>query len=243
MTARDNQRSKVYKAERIIEEPGGTMTIGECQALVDKVLASSYVARKFPDRIGRLRQYGITVVAGKGGGRAWSSPANPYRNDYSRAIDWERDRIADGLPRSTYVITLGTWARQPVVVLHEIAHHLAGCHHSHDHVFANTMLTLVSYFVGADAGATLKASFKEHRVRIRPKATRTLTPEQKAAAIANLQAARTGPVAPKVETFDATLVDYFDCVQCHHLLELTRFPTTRTKGIREARCRACRDAR
>lgn len=191
---RDSQRSKVYAAERVIEKgvrggsvrgrydltPGGEvvwftpMSIEECQAMVDKVLASPYTARKFPKRIDNLRRHGIHVEYGKGGGQANIGYDGP-------------------------VIRLGVWARQPSIILHEMAHLLVGLHHQHDHEFAAGMLTLVRFFMGAEEGDKLKASYRDHKVRFRPKRTRTITPEQRQAAIDRLAMARATKAAKAQE--------------------------------------------
>jgi putative metallohydrolase (TIGR04338 family) len=136
------------------------MTIDECQALVDKILASRYVARRYDDTMRHITMRGgIHVRPGRNGGHA----------------------TVDYAPGGYFgaVIGLGLWARQPVVVIHEVAHHLTGLWHQHDHHFAATMLDLTRHFMGADPAATLAASYKEHGVRTRPKATRTMTPQQR----------------------------------------------------------------
>lgn len=212
----------MYAAERCIQKPHGTdtMSIEACQALVDKIIASPYTARKFPDRQPALKRKGIKVYRTHGGGHAshgWSGPE----------------------------IYLGVWARQPVVVIHEVAHHLAGSYHAdgaHGHAFANAMLVLVRFFIDTETGDTLKASYKQHRVRTRPKVKRIMTDAQRAAAIANLRPAPAS-TAPAIPTWQPTAGDQLhQCIECRRLLPDTKYPTTRTPGVREARCRQCRDA-
>lgn len=65
-------------------------------------------------------------------------------------------------------VTLPPWARTEHIILHEIAHSLVpdSCA-DHGPEFAATLLTLVRYAMGAEHAATLRASYKEHRVRYR----------------------------------------------------------------------------
>lgn len=84
------------------------------------------------------------------------------------------------------------------VVLHEMAHlayadrhpDFDGDRRSHGWVFCDVYLRLVSRFLGVGNAAALKKRFKDGKVQFRPKRTRTLTPEQRAAAAARLAAAR-----------------------------------------------------
>jgi putative metallohydrolase (TIGR04338 family) len=166
MSVRDNQKSRVYAAERaskLERHKSEAMSIAECQAYVDKVLRSAYVMRKYPTRSGEPRR--IHVEHGRGGGYATAG--------------WNGS-----------IISLGVWARQPVVILHELAHHIAGLSHSHDWKFAGVFLDLVRHFMGAEAGDTLKAEYKEARVRYRQPVKRPITPERRAALVEQLAAAR-----------------------------------------------------
>ena len=60
----------------------------------------------------------------------------------------------------------------------------------HHWPFVYVYLKLVSRFMGAATAKELKASFKKHGVRAKPKRTRNLTPEQREAAVARLAEAR-----------------------------------------------------
>lgn len=65
-------------------------------------------------------------------------------------------------------VTLPPWARTEHIILHEMAHSLVpdSCA-DHGPEFAATLLTLVRYAMGAEHAATLRASYKEHRVKYR----------------------------------------------------------------------------
>ena len=141
MKQRDNQKAKVYKAERILQDHKSSMkpmTIGECQKFVNRVLARKAIIKIYGKRY-------IAVERGKGGGRA------------------------SGSAYSGRVITLGVWARQPVVILHEIAHHLAGLDAEHGPHYASVMLKLVRSVLGKEAYETLLGSYAYNRVRVEGK--------------------------------------------------------------------------
>lgn len=65
-------------------------------------------------------------------------------------------------------VTLPPWARTEHIILHEVAHSLVP-HDAADHgpEFAATLLTLVRYAMGAEHAATLRESYREHRVKYR----------------------------------------------------------------------------
>jgi len=141
MKQRDNQKARVYKAERILQDHKSSMkpmTIGECQKFVNRVLARKAIIKIYGKRY-------IAVEKGKGGGRA------------------------SGSAYSGRVITLGVWARQPVVILHEIAHHLAGLDAEHGPHYASVMLKLVRSVLGKEAYETLLGSYAYNRVRVEGK--------------------------------------------------------------------------
>lgn len=230
-SSRDSQKSKVYDAERrsgLQRQHGvNTLTIAQCQAMIDRALASKYLADRYPKAFERLRREGITVVATHGGGRA----------------GYDVTEAEDGRRYFGPVIRLGVWARQEIVVWHELAHHIAGLGAGHGWRFTEVQLVLVRRFMGVDAHDALKAAFVVGRVRFRaPRKPRTLTPEQRAVAIANLTAARrTDSPVHRNTWHPADSFDRFTCEVCGRDRVATKFPTTRTRGERECRCRDCRD--
>ncbi|MGA1036654.1 MAG: hypothetical protein ACO3VQ_02465 [Ilumatobacteraceae bacterium] len=150
------------------------MSIEECQQYVDKIISSKYVQRTWNLR-GTER---VRVYAGRGGGKAYHSLFGAGH------------------------ITLGVWARQEAIVIHEVAHLLAGGTR-HNWQFCETYLKLVRHFMGKEAHDRLKASFKQHRVKYtKPRQKRVLSPEQKAILVeraAKARAVRQANLAKKVD--------------------------------------------
>lgn len=141
MRPRDNQKQRLYRAERILQDPKSSMkvmTIPECQKFVNRVLARKSIIKTYGKRY-------ITVEYGKGGGRA------------------------SGGFFSGRVIRLGVWARQPAVILHEITHHLAGFENQHGPEFATVMLDLVRRVLGKEAHEKLLASYAYQGVKVKGK--------------------------------------------------------------------------
>jgi putative metallohydrolase (TIGR04338 family) len=141
MKTRDTQKARVYRAERILQDHKSSM----------KPMTITE-CQKFVNRVLArqliIKSYGkryIAVERGKGGGRA------------------------SGTYYSGRVITLGVWARQPAVILHEIAHHLAGLDAEHGPHYAAVMLKLVRAVLGKEAHEKLLGSYAYHRVRVEGK--------------------------------------------------------------------------
>lgn len=182
MKVRDTQRSKLYKSER-----------AALQSFSLPLPAVADVAQYLEKQ----------------------SKRQPLQNRYGAAVDvtnWKL-RVADGrgcrraLAYGTYQIAIPLWARQDWVVLHEWAHiihnrlsargTLNGSRTSelrggaaHGWQYAAIYLDLVHFCMGKEAADALKAAFKDHKVRFRPKRTRTVTPEQIARLAAMRVAAR-----------------------------------------------------
>lgn len=136
---RDSQRSKLYAAERDTrgEHAGRSYkTIDQCQAFADHVTKAAWTKKHMP----ALALYRRTVQHGGG--------ASYARTDH-------------------YTIWLPAWARCDMVILHELAHCFVTSHRyaHHGREFAHAFLRLVRRFIGRDAHAALRQSFRTHRVR------------------------------------------------------------------------------
>lgn len=164
MKPRDTQRSRVYAAENEFRR-----VIGD---------------KQFHEQLGYL-MFVEKVERSK-----W------FRQKYgARAFEVKdgRGRTSAGAWGSRH-ITLPKWARTPVVILHEIAHCVT--HTEHDSVaghgweYVAIFLDLVRHFLGVEAHGKFRTILKQHRVRMRAK--RVMSPEQKAAMVARLAPYRKG---------------------------------------------------
>lgn len=166
-TERDTQKSRVYKSDKaLIKLAKPLTTVKDIEKFADRLFTMKRLAHKYPFAIRR----GAPVVK-----------------------DGRGQRRATG---GSHAISIPIWARNEAVVLHELAHaisdrqygvHVAG----HGWQFASTYLDLAKWMMGQDAHSTLKAAFKQNKVRFKPpRAKRELTPEQRAVLVVRLQAAR-----------------------------------------------------
>ncbi len=140
---RDNQRSRLYKAERVLNK-------------LSKRLEKVDDMKRFVDRLRKratiVRRYGVelktSIFIGDGRGK----------------------RNAGGDSRGIY---MPLWSRTEYIVLHEMAHCIACRRYgryniaAHGREFAAVYVDLVRYMLGKEAADTLKASFREHRVKFR----------------------------------------------------------------------------
>lgn len=171
---RDSQRSKLYEAERVLDDfistEWGPGQVAEMQDWVDALLDSKWWTRRYGERF-------IEVTSGAGQRRALAKTRTDGWFSYKRKI---------GLP---------LWARKDWVVLHELAHHATDFKHGFDQVaahgreFARIYVELVGHVMGKPAADALKVSFKEHSVKY-SKPRKPMTPAQREAAAARLAAAR-----------------------------------------------------
>lgn len=177
VSERDSQRQRVYDAEK--EAFAGELLIEDW----DFTATVAYVRR---------------VCASK----TWAKLRR--RSDPpERAPDVLPGREGDRPSGWAGGVTLPPLARKRWLILHELAHSAAPIVAQHDWMFCDTYLKLVSRFLGREAAAKLKAAFKKHRVRFRPKSKRTPTPERRAqlskqgqmlAAARKIMAKNTAPV-------------------------------------------------
>lgn len=167
---RDSQRQKLYNAEHSTP----TWKAGHAEPFTDLKDVERYVKRVIRSKFWDQQVNGRCHVPRIGDGRG-------RRSAYGNSGE----------------VVFPRWARFPMVILHELAH-TAICrthHHSrvaaHGHEFAAMFLKLVSRFMGTQVHDELKASFKAHGVRFRPKRKRVMTEEQRQVLRARLANART----------------------------------------------------
>lgn len=166
-TMRDSQRQKVYDSEEPVDRGCTFVSVDECQAYVDRVLARKRLQRKFP----RLPK---KIVVHHGGG---NRRATAYQDLGQRMIK---------LPR---------WARSEMVILHEVAHHVAdssdGQRWGHNWKFCQVYLVLLREMMGVGTERALRDQFRVRRVRYtEPRPKRVMSAEQREMAAGRLAAAR-----------------------------------------------------
>jgi len=167
MRVRDTQRSKLYRAEAVLHKWKKPLPAVEDVAVyADKVFGSKRVRAAFP---------------------------NAALHDTPRVKDGRGIRNAKG---GRFFISIPRWARNDVVVLHELAHTITqrvwpiNCA-GHGWQYCQTFLKLVLYMIGREAHDAFKAEMKATRVRFRPpRKSVPLSPERREQMIAVLAAAR-----------------------------------------------------
>lgn len=156
---RDTQRSKVYAAETKFRNMNFEPQLFSDAKLDQIWLCQNYVNRVLEQQWFRARfgERQITVEPGRNVGMAYGSRK----------------------------ITLGVWARQQTVILHEIAHCVAPHDVRHGAEFAGIYLFLIKQVYGAEAAKALRDCYKEFRVKTNnkalPKPKKVLTAKQKVA--------------------------------------------------------------
>lgn len=147
--ARDSQRSKLYAAERAAfpdlfasHKAGEQLTWEETQAFVRSVLDDprwcKYIKRRHSSRV---TSTGFVIKDGRG-------------------TSWARGGVNH--------INLPRWARNKIVICHELAHTACPPTHviqPHGRDFASTYLKIVELFMGWDDRMKLVRAFSKHRVR------------------------------------------------------------------------------
>lgn len=163
---RDNQRQKVYDSEHGVDHGKTFVTVEECQAYVDRVLTRKRLQTKFS-------RFPKQIEVHPGVGRRIACAQVLY---------------------GMRVIKLPKWARTELVILHEIAHHVAqtdGRDWAHSWKFCHIHLALVREMMGREVETALRSEFRQRRVRYtEPRTKRPLSEEQRVAAADRLAAAR-----------------------------------------------------
>jgi putative metallohydrolase (TIGR04338 family) len=150
---RDNQKSRHYAAERFLYDAGKT------------VIKTG--SKNFPELTFNLTK------------QSSIHDCQSYLNIICDQF-WFRQRFGErkiyiesgrnvGTAYGTRRITLGTWARNEAVILHELAHCLTP-NTKHGAEFSGVFLFLVKNAFGADIAKQLRESYKTHRVKYNNKA-------------------------------------------------------------------------
>lgn len=143
---RDSQRARLYRAERgRLGEPSvhapPTMTMTEIRRWVGRLTRSSWWRRRFP---------GCRYIAVRDG-RGRRSAAGQNCGHFG-------------------VIKLPRWARNPLVVLHEVAHAVQPRRTAaHGPEFARIYLDLVRRWIGPRTAVRLNTAMRRERVLLAPR--------------------------------------------------------------------------
>lgn len=150
-TLRDNQRSRLYAAERAAFDYAKTApdfkTLDECEEFLNKFISGKVFQRHFP----YVKHWKIVLRSGRG----------------SRTALADR-RVIDGV--ECHCITLPKWSRRKSVILHELAHHINDAENrdvpyaAHGWQYAEIFLDLVRRGIGVEAQKALKNEFKARKV-------------------------------------------------------------------------------
>lgn len=149
--ARDTQRQKVYNAQSVLIEKDLTSVIGA------RILHSAPKVKSTGNVTITACQAYVDNIAG----RAWFQRRwGTRRFTMLHKVHGQANYGGDGR------ITLPPWARNEVIILHEMAHSLIPADAAwHGPEFASILLFLVERVLGKDAKAMLLAEFRTRRVR------------------------------------------------------------------------------
>lgn len=167
---KDSQRQKVYNAEASVftYSPwtrGKTFKSDEeVQAYMDRVTQSKWWKKRWNRyaRYNTLRPQRVLLTDNRRGF------GHPHAFEYQTI----------GVCR--LYVRIPVKSRNEHVVLHELAHHLAGVRFKHHWQFTAALLELIRNKMGKEIHDKLKGSFRFRRVKHKaPKAKRIYTPEQR----------------------------------------------------------------
>lgn len=171
----DSQRAKVYRAENpMMTHRIHWDSIDDAQAWLDEKLGSAYLRRKY----GRMVQVSKETV--ERDGKRITTIVEERRVPRITVLPGIGKRNAHGDPWRR-AIQLPRWAREPQILLHELAHVLTPSSAiPHGWEFCETYLDLVRHIMGKQHADELKRNFRQQRVRFtKPRAKRVLTEAQK----------------------------------------------------------------
>jgi putative metallohydrolase (TIGR04338 family) len=160
---RDNQMSKVYKAENIVMDV--LNRVAQTEARTFDFYGSHLVIpdeRKFGD-IDSVQRYVDQVLRLNWVRDTWPTlAAQPVKVRARKGAAWATYRLGVmSVPDHKQGVS---WAMREMVVLHELSHHLARGGESHGVQFVSTYLHLVKELVGDEVGLILTDAFAQHGV-------------------------------------------------------------------------------
>lgn len=164
-TPADRQRTRVYDAENLVHR----LLDRSAEFPIVEIAGSRVtlpVERRFGD-LSSVQRYVIRVLALPTVRRRWERAGVEVtvRERHGRAAaHYERDGSVIAVPGATRG---SRWALRELVVLHELAHHLAEDDEvAHGPAFTARLIDLVELVVGPEASFLLRVTFAENGVRV-----------------------------------------------------------------------------
>lgn len=170
-TPRDSQKQRLYHAQRlanIYQSVDNAMTLKESQKFVNKVISHQGTRKLYEKYKFTFDNYPAEIIVESSSG---SHATMRFRGN--------------GIVR---LIRLNTFGRNKFTILHEIAHHLTWGREAHGPEFADTLISLVSKYLGKDEATKLKNAFNEKRVKVMTKSGKARVPRKQEISSAKLVA-------------------------------------------------------
>jgi putative metallohydrolase (TIGR04338 family) len=162
---RDQQRAKVYAAEHLVHRMFDRSATSPAVEIAGSRLTLP-PERRFGDLDG-VRTYTDRVLALNWVRRSWPRAAIPVRvreRSGARQAHYEREGACMAVPTRR---TGSDWALRELVILHELAHHLADDGEvPHGGRFVDRLLALVDGVVGPEAALVLRITMLDLGVRV-----------------------------------------------------------------------------
>lgn len=155
---RDNQRARLYDAQKCFLEKEAEMTIKEAQKFVNQVLSHKRT-KVLQQKYGIAHVYPTKIIV--------EASSGCHATILNR--DWEIVRL----------IRLSKSGRVKIIILHEIAHHITWGREAHGPEFAEVLLQFVTRYMGKDEGDKLANAFHEKRVRVSGKSGKPRIPRER----------------------------------------------------------------
>ncbi|MGD9622751.1 MAG: TIGR04338 family metallohydrolase [Mycolicibacterium sp.] len=162
--SRDAQRAKVYAAEEFVRtlfdraaEHGDPVVefFGTRLTLPPEARFASVCS---------VQRYVDEVLSGPAVRRRWPEPG-PIRVRPRRGVTAAHFERVDDVATIAVPAERGNWALRELVVLHEIAHHLADSDPPHGPLFVETFCDLAAAVMGPEAGFVLRVVYQKQGAR------------------------------------------------------------------------------
>lgn len=168
MSGRDLQRSRVYQAESLVRRVLDRADAGSPTVQLHGSTLTMPIERRFAS-VESMQRYVDLVLR-----LNWVRTAWPGRAGVPVTVRERRGQTSAHYERATATIAIPphehnrAWAMRELVLLHEVAHHLAPSRiaPSHGPEFVDRFTTLVTEIVGPEAGLLLRSAMHDCGVRV-----------------------------------------------------------------------------